>query len=98
MNCNGKQLVPAGFRCVECGRLDPESNQPCSEHADIEEVYRLVDEPTTECEPDAEWSTKCTTCGRTRHFILRDNGENDAHLHQREFPGHDVRLISIAQD
>ena len=37
-------LRQVGWRCVECGRLDPNSNQPCTEHADVEPVYRVMDE------------------------------------------------------
>jgi hypothetical protein len=41
-----QKLEEAGYRCMECGKLDPQSNLPCTEHGDVEKVYRLVDEET----------------------------------------------------
>ena len=40
-----QHLKPAGYRCCECGRLDANSNQPCTEHGDVEQVYRIVEGP-----------------------------------------------------
>lgn len=45
MTLEANRFVPAGFRCTECGRLDAQSNQPCTEHGDVEEVFRLVEVP-----------------------------------------------------
>lgn len=49
-------------------------------------------------EPRAEWGTRCKTCGRSKHFIRRENASNDAAIHRQEYPGHDVRLISVPLD
>ena len=34
-------ITRVGFRCLRCGVLDANSNQPCAEHSEVEEVFRL---------------------------------------------------------
>lgn len=35
-------LEHVGWRCTECGRMERMSNQPCTEHGDVEPVYRVA--------------------------------------------------------
>lgn len=88
-------LEQVGFRCTECGRMEAQSNQPCTEHSDVEAVYRLA-----EAKRPALWSIRCLNC--ETHMWDRGSDRQDAvrrlQDHRKDFPGHDVRLISIPQD
>lgn len=64
-------LAQAGWRCTACGRLDANSNQPCTEHGDVEPVYRLVEEGTGESVDPSETSEPMTFLTPRQIKLLR---------------------------
>jgi len=90
-------LQQVGWRCIECGRLDPNSNQPCAEHADVEPVYRDVE---TAEHPSVRWRIRCFQCNATPFHATREKSVADSWRvdHKKISPDHDVALICITQD